>query len=260
MKKNSSLVLTLFFSGIILIGLGLLISKWMDADVSLTPTLAQVEKISDQVFILKKHFTQKEAVIKKSSLHALETLETSVDGEAYLDFSSSHRLHLFPNSQITVDQEGAVTVVYIKSGEVKVETQGREGTLVIAKNGLRWSSTDYDLIGKPAGAATEPILPAAESGLSEGLTPAYIVDTLKSQKGTFYKCYTQLLQRKPKVTGESSISMTIEANGKISRSEVTSSQLEDPAFKKCLVEATNRIEFKPFRGDAITTVFPLKFE
>ena len=108
--------------------------------------------------------------------------------------------------------------------------------------------------------ATDPALPSTDSQATEGLTPSYIVDTLKSQKGIFYKCYTQLLQKNPGVVGETSISMTIEPNGKISRSDVTSSQMNDASFKKCLIEATARIEFKPFRGDAITTVFPLKFE
>ena len=259
MKPNSGLVMTFFFSGLLLVGVGLLISKWMDADSPTSPTLAQVEKVTDSVFILKKHLTQKETIFKKTSLHALESLETSGDGEAILDFPSAYRLHIFPNSQLTLDQEGDATVVYLKAGEIKIVSQGREGTLFIAKGGLRWSATDYESL-HPSMHATDPALPSTDSQATEGLTPSYIVDTLKSQKGIFYKCYTQLLQKNPGVVGETSISMTIEPNGKISRSDVTSSQMNDASFKKCLIEATARIEFKPFRGDAITTVFPLKFE
>ena len=259
MGRNSNLVMAFFFSGLLLLGLGFLVSKWMDADSPSTPRLAQVEKVTDQVFILKKHLTQKIAVNQKASLHALESLETNADGEAYLDLPSAFRLQIYPNSQLTLDQEGDVTVVYIKNGEIKIVSQGRDGTLVFAKNGRRWTALEFEQKNKPQG-AIEPLLPLADSQTSEGLTPSYIVDTLKSQKGAFYKCYTQLLQKNSGIIGESSITMTIEPNGKISRSEVTSSQLNDPAFKRCLVEATIHIEFKPFRGDAITTVFPLKFE
>ncbi len=259
MGRNSGLVMTFFFSGLLLLGIGLLVSKWMDADSPTSPALAQIEKITDQVLILKKHLTQKEVVKNKTALRALETLETNSDGEALLDFPSAFRLHIFPSTQLTLDQEGEATVVYLKTGEIRIENQGRDGTLVIAKGGLRWPAPEYESLNKTARAA-EPALSATDSPPQEGLTPAYIVDTLKSQKGIFYKCYTQLLQKKPGLVGETSISMTIEPNGKISRSDVTSSQLSDASFKKCLIEATARIEFKPFRGDAITTVFPLKFE
>ncbi len=259
MGRNSGLVMTFFFSGLLLLCIGVLVSKWMDADSPTSPALAQIEKITDQVLILKKHQTQKEVVKKKTPLRALETLETTVDGEAVLDFPSAFRLHVFPNSQLTLDQEGDATVVYLKAGEIKMDSQGRDGTLLIAKGGLRWPAPEYDSLNKTSRAA-EPTLPATDSQAQEGLTPSYIVDTLKSQKGIFYKCYTQLLQKKPGLVGETSISMTIDPNGKISRSDVTTSQLGDASFKKCLIEATARIEFKPFRGDAITTVFPLKFE
>ncbi len=259
MGRNSNLVMAFFFSGILLLGVGFLVSKWMDADSPTSPKLAQVEKVTDQVFILKKHLTQKVAINQKANLHALESLETNADGEAYLDFPSAFRLHVYPNTQLTLDQEGDVTVVYIKNGDIKIETQGREGTLVFAKAGRRWSALEFDQQNKNK-SGIESLLPLSESQVSEGLTPSYIVDTLKAQKGTFYKCYTQLLQKNSGIVGETSITMTIEPNGKISRSEVTSSQLNDPNFKKCLVDATIRIEFKPFRGEAITTVFPLKFE
>ncbi len=259
MGRNSGLVMTFFFSGLLLLGIGLLVSKWMDADSPTSPALAQIEKITDQVLILKKHLTQKEIIKKKTPLRALETLETSADGEAYLDFPSAFRLHVLPNTQLTLDQDGDATVVFLKIGEIKMESQGREGTLIIAKGGLRWSAPEYDSLNKTS-RATEPTLSAGDSQPQEGLTPSYIVDTLKSQKGIFYKCYTQLLQKKPGLSGETSISMTIEPNGKISRSDVTSSQLGDANFRKCLSEATARIAFRPFRGEAITTVFPLKFE
>jgi hypothetical protein len=259
MGRNSGLVLTFFFSGLLLLGIGFLISKWMDADSPSTPSLAHVEKISDQVFILKKHLTQKEKLDKKSPLRALETIETNAEGEALLDFPSAYKIRVNPNTQITLDQEGDKTILYIKSGDIKIENLGRDGSVFIAKAGLRWSATEYDVNNHGPQNQQDPTLKHGEN-IPEGLTPSYILDTLKAQKGNFYKCYTQLLQKKPGITGETSISITIEPTGKISRSDVTTSKLDEPSFKKCLIEAAGHIEFKPFGGDAITTVFPLKFE
>jgi hypothetical protein len=255
MRRNNHLILIFLFSGLILIGIAFLISKWIEGGPKIPP-IATVEKISDQVFVLRKQLTQREVVGKRSLVYNLETVETGVDGEAVLDFTSSHRIKVYPSSEVTLGKEGDKTVIYLKSGDVKVEAQGREGGLFISKDGTRWNANEYEPSKKEGDAGFR----AQERTMAEGLNPSYILMTLSAQKGTFYKCYTLLLQKNPKLTGEASISLTIEPTGKISRSEITTSTISDSTFKKCILEATNRIEFKPFSGEPITTVFPLKFE
>lgn len=241
-------------AGLTLVGLAFVVTKWLDPQPDLTP-IARVEKLSDQVQILKNHLTQKENVSGRALVHELESIETNPDGEALLDFPNGFRIRVMTNSLVTLDKEKDGIVIFVKNGDVKVEAVGKERTVFIAKGGERWNAADYETI-----ANTESKQPTPQERISEGLTPSYISMTLSSQKGTFYKCYTQLLQKNPRLTGEASVSITIQPNGKIARSEITTSSLEDSNFKKCLLEATNRIEFKPFMGEAITTVFPLKFE
>lgn len=261
MKQNKNLILTFFFLGLLLLGTAFLVSKWLDPVNPAAPVLARIEKISEPVFILKRHLTQQEQLRDSAPLRALETVSTGADGEALLTFPSDYRLKLKPNSEITLDIEADRTIVYLKTGDVDVEASGREGSLFISKYGVRVSASEYKSNNKGDLGLKAPELRETKNPESkEGLSPSYILETLKSQKNVFYKCYTQLLQRTPGVTGEASLSVTIETNGKISRSEITSSNLNEPAFKKCLIEAVNRIEFKAFHGEAITTVFPLQFE
>lgn len=260
MSPQLRLVLTFFFGGLLLIGVAFLIGNNFDVHSGSAPSLAKAEKISPPVTIFRKHLTEKEQLDKKTSLKALESLETGADGEAQLEFPSAYRLRILPNTHVTLDQEGEKTVLYLKTGSLRVENFGRDGSLFISQNGVRWSATEYGLGGKEKREDNFG-MPAEVSGSTdESLSPSYILETLKAHKSIFYKCYTQLLQKHPGRSGEASVSVTIEPTGKISRSEVISSQFDDPGFKKCIGEALARLDFKAFAGEPITTVFPLQFE
>ena len=156
----------------------------------------------------------------------------------------------------------------LKKGEIQVENFGSEGSLFISKDGSRWTATDYEQIYKKR--QGDPSLPdtsvnADASNMptpqsKDGLSPDYIQDMMRAQRQTFFKCYTQLLQKSPGVTGQATLSFIIDKNGKVLQPEIASSNIADPGFKKCLLEALQRMEFKSFTGDPISTVFPLKFE
>jgi hypothetical protein len=83
---------------------------------------------------------------------------------------------------------------------------------------------------------------------------------LNNHRNYFFKCYTQLLQKQTEAKGEVFLNFTIENSGKISSCEVNSQQMKDESFHRCLKEVMMRIEFMPFKGPAISTLFPLKFE
>lgn len=267
-KNNSWIIPTLIGLGIVSIALSLLISSRTEKLKPGLRPLARIELNLGKAHVFRKNMTVKESLIKRTSLFALDSVETGAEGDATLDFDSSYRIRVMENSLITLDNENEKIVIIIKRGDVQVENFGREGSVFISRDGVRWGATEYEMeykkqipdaslpdIAPSMNAAT----PSAKSA-SEGLTSDAIQDTLKIHRGNFFRCYTQLLQRTPGVVGQSSISFTIERTGKVSNPEVTSSTLSDQVFKKCLVEATRRIEFKSFTGDAIHTVFPLKFE
>ncbi|MGZ6472965.1 MAG: TonB family protein [Bdellovibrio sp.] len=258
---------SLIIAGILSVALSLFIATQTEKQKPGAQPLARIELNLGKVYILRKNLTQKEILSRRSALYSLDSVETSADGDATMEFDSAYRIRIQENSLITIDEENERIVLIIKRGDVQVENFGREGTVFISRDGVRWNATDYEMNYKKQ-AATEnlPELAPTETEApkttytGEGLTSEYIQDTLKTYRGSFFKCYTQLLQKNPGVLGQATISFTIEKTGHVTQSEIASSTINDPTFKKCLLEAIRRVEFKSFTGDPISTVFPLKFE
>lgn len=267
MAKNNWLISSLIVVGIFSVALSLFIATQTEKQKPGARPLARLELNLGKVFVLRKNLTQKETLTRRATLFALDSVETSVDGDATMEFDSAYRIRIQENSLVTLDEENDRIVLIIKRGDLQVENFGREGSVFISRDGVRWSATDYEMnYKKQAPAETLPDLAPTDvatppqANLSEGLTSEFIQDTLKTHRGSFFKCYTQLLQKTPGVVGQASISFTIERTGKVTQAEIASSSINDATFKKCLIDATKRVEFKSFGGDPISTVFPLRFE
>ncbi len=267
MAKKNLVIPILIGLGLFSVLLSLVIASQTETQAPDQRPLARISLNLGKVSILRKNLTHKENLVRKSSLYSNDSVETSADGDATVDFDSAYRIRILENSFITIGQENDRTVLIIKRGDVQVENYGREGTVYISKDGSRWTATDYEMnykqqapvLSLPELAPAEEI-PLAATAKIDGLTPEFIQDTLRTQRSAFFKCYTQLLQRTPGVVGQASLSFTIMPTGKVANAEITSSSINDPNFKKCLVEAVNRVEFRAFPGDPIATVFPMKFE
>ncbi|WP_374029844.1 AgmX/PglI C-terminal domain-containing protein [Bdellovibrio bacteriovorus] len=267
MAKNNWLISILIIIGIFSVALSLFIATQTEKQKPGTRPLARLELNLGKVFVLRKNMTQKETLTRRATLFALDSVETSVDGDATMEFDSAYRIRVQENSLITLDEENDRIVIIIKRGDVQVENFGREGSVYVSRDGIRWSATDYEMnYKKQAPPETLPELAPAEGTstpavtMAEGLTSEFIQDTLKTHRGSFFKCYTQLLQKTPGIVGQASISFTIERTGKVAQAEIASSSINDASFRKCLIEAIRRVEFKSFSGDPISTVFPLRFE
>ncbi len=267
MAKNGWLIPTLIIGGLFSLALSLFIASQTEKQKPGAHPLARLELNLGKVFVLRNNLTQKETLTRRATLFALDSVETGVDGDATMEFDSAYRIRIPENSLITLDEEGDRIVLIIKRGDLQVENFGREGSVYISKDGVRWSATDYEMNYKkqtppetlpelaPAEGTTPPVV-----NMEQGLTSEQIQDTLKVARPSFFKCYTQLLQKTPGVVGQASLSFTIERTGKVSQAEIASSSINDSGFKKCLLDALKRVEFRPFGGDPISTVFPLRFE
>lgn len=268
MAKNNWLIPSLIIVGALSVLLSLFIASQTEKTKPGARPLARLELNLGKVFVLRNNMTLKETLTRKATLFALDSVETGVDGDATMEFDSAYLIRIPENSLITVDEENDRIVLIIKRGDLQVENYGREGSVYISRDGVRWTATDYEMnFKKQSEAQTLPELAPEETAMTpppgkvaDGLTSEYIQDTLKTYRGSFFKCYTQLLQRTPGVVGQASISFTIERTGKVTQAEIASSSLSDAQFKKCLLEAVRRVEFKTFGGDPITTIFPLRFE
>ena len=267
MTKNNWIIPSLIIAGLASVALSLYISVQSEKQKSSSHSIARVELNLGKVYILRKSNNKKELLTKKSQLFKLDSLETSADGDATLEFESAYRIRVQENSLITLDEEGDRVVLIIKRGDVQVENFGHEGGVYISHEGTRWEATDYENVFKkqappetlPSVVATDTSTPIAAHS-KEGLTSEYIQDVLKTARGSFFKCYTQVLQKTPGVVGQASITFTIEKSGKIFNAEISSCSINDADFKKCLIDSIRRVEFTSFEGEPITTVFPIKFE
>ncbi|WP_413584957.1 AgmX/PglI C-terminal domain-containing protein [Bdellovibrio sp. HCB274] len=266
-KKNSLLIPSLIGLGVLSVALSLLVSNFTEKQkVSIRP-LARVDLNMGTVFVLRKNMTQKENLTRTASLYPLDSVETGPDGDATMTFDSAYRIRVQENSLITLDEEYGRQVILIKRGDVQMETAGRDGSVMISRDGVRWTANDYEAnYRKQAASGNLPDVAPSTEGFAgsksagEGLTSEFIQETLRTHRNSFFKCYTQLLQKTPGVVGQASVGFTIERSGKVSNPTVTNSTISDVAFKKCLTEAIRRVDFKSFSGDPISTVFPLKFE
>ncbi len=268
MAKTNKLILILIGIGIFSLALSLFIASQTEKRSPGLQPVGRVQLNLGTVYVLRKNLTKKELVTRASSLFPLDSVETSADGDATLDFDSTDRIHIQESSLVTLDVESERTVIIIKRGDVQVENFGPGDGLLISRDGKRWTTRDYELKFKQQDPGTTlpdlaPVTPegiAPSSSVVTGLPTEFIQDVLKTHRPAFFKCYSQLLQRTPGVVGQASLGFTIERTGKISQAEVISSTLSDPLFKKCLLEVTRRVDFKSFSGDPISTIFPLKFE
>jgi hypothetical protein len=250
--------------GILLIGISLYYSmnteKTWD---SRSQRLARAERETGKVFVLRSGIVQKEAVPVQAPLYNLDSVETSDTGEVSLYFEGSYRIRVLTNAFVTLEQDSQDKlkriVIFIKRGEIKIDGQGPTPHLLIAKNGQRILASEYQeselALTKTQDNKSED--PGAETS---GLSEQEIAAGIGLHRASFFKCYAQLLQKDPTAKGEVALSFTIENNGKLSVSDVTSRQMVNEEFKSCLIEVLARVNFRPFPGPAISTLFPLKFE
>jgi hypothetical protein len=266
-ENKNQLVYGLLLLGLILVGISTYYSFFTPKPTIKEIRLGRAEHQTGQTFVLRSGYTQKEAVLRKADLYNLDSVETMETGESIIGFESAFRVRLFNNTLVTLekieDQQDFHIVLIIKRGEVKVENFGRDGELFIAKNGERISASDYNG-SSLSQMAVEPIQPTADfstaAPANQGLAEEEINTVMTNHRTSFFKCYTQLLQKEPTAKGDVALSFTIENNGKLSVAEVTASQLNNEEFKKCLLEVLKRVEFRAFQGPPISTLFPLKFE
>jgi hypothetical protein len=268
LAKNNQLVVGLLSAGIALVALSLYFSVFTTNGKSENEIrIAQVSRETGKAFVLRKGYTEKDPVERRAPLYHLNSVETDETGEALINFDSGYSLRVFNNALITLEkideQESFYVVVIVKNGEVRIDNFGREGKLFISKNGDRISASDYNgsLMAKTPAITPTPIdtvsTPIPED---QGLSEDEISTGIQKHRTSFFKCYTQLLQKEPTSKGKVSLSFTIENNGKMSVAEVTASELPNAEFKKCLIDVLRRVEFRSFKGPAISTLFPLKFE
>ncbi|MBK7960302.1 MAG: AgmX/PglI C-terminal domain-containing protein [Bdellovibrionales bacterium] len=268
MESSKKWALALVSFGMVCLCLfAFLSTKAPKASISL-PEVGVIEVFQGEVYLFKSQPGIKEKMQGRQWVRSTESIETSEDAEAIIEFPSNYRLKINPQSIIYFEQSDEVSHLLIKRGNVVVESYGREGSVLIAKDGFELNATEYaqyqERVTNPSAVREVTAANIAKtSGQGQRgtcLTQKIIQDVLKNARGQFYKCYSQLLQKTPGIGGQSSLAFSILATGRVSQPEVSSSTLSDTQFKKCLVNVIERVEFPSFAGASVNTVFPIRFE
>ena len=257
MKKSNWLVPGLITVGILLI----LLSIWSPQG-KFSFNKKNFAKVIERSGVIKLQNNEMPAEVQINSNYNLEprdVLRTENDSEAVVEFNGGGQFRLAEKSEALLDTlDNGQPVVVIRTGEIFVERFGKSPTFWVRSEGLLYSAVDYVLIDKKNASKLTETIPNQPD--KDQLTQLEIESILNSKKSDFFKCFGQLIQRNPQAAGQVLISFTIERQGFASKVEISKTDIADVSFKSCLAEVVSRTKFRPFTGNPVTTVFPLRFE
>jgi hypothetical protein len=220
---------------------------------------AHIVEKSGQVKRLNNEMPVSSDVKVNESVDERDTIRTDVNSEAVIEFDNGGQFRVSEKSEVLVDTlDNGQPLVVVKTGDVSIEKFGKNPSFWVRREGQLNSAVDYALIDKKNSPRLIEAIPEAQS--KEQMSQLEIETILNSKKNDFFKCFGQLIQKNPQSAGQVLIAFTIEKQGQTSKVEISKSDINDSHFKACLIEVVARTHFRPFNGNPITTVFPLKFE
>ncbi|MFZ3229771.1 MAG: AgmX/PglI C-terminal domain-containing protein [Pseudobdellovibrio sp.] len=259
MKLKSWLVPALIAAGILLILFSTLYPKSSNRQSVTESDLAFLSDKTGSVTV--QNFEMPEAIQLKTNftLRPKDVIKTGANADALIQFNDEGQLRLSENTEILLDLlDNKSPVVIVKSGEVFVEKFGQKPSFWVRKDGQSLSAVDFALADKKNAPKLKDAIPSKTT--TETLSQSDIETNMTERKNDFFKCYGQTLQKNLAARGSVLLAFTIEKNGQTSKIEISKSDIQDNAFKTCLLEVVARTKFKSFTGPPISTVFPLKFE
>jgi TonB family protein len=260
MKRNNWFVPAIITIGLVLIIMSIWSPKIISVSSLRTDGLARlIEKTGVVAFINNEIQTETEIKTKNFKFDALDIIRTSESSEALIEFKNGSQFRLAEKSEVVLDLlDNGQAIVVIRTGEIFIEKFGEDAGFWIRSDGQLYSASDYVLVEKNSGTRLKKSIPDQKN--REQLSQVEIESVLNSKRADFFKCYGQLLQRKPLANGEVLISFTVERSGQTTKIEISKSSIEDKTFNNCLTEVVSRARFRSFFGSPVATVFPLKFE
>lgn len=278
-------ILLILVSGLC-IGLSFIVTPTKVREMSGEKSLAELFVNQGQVKVIRHEGFDIESIKQKTILYNSDSVETSDFSNAILIFSDRSQIKLDDNTTVTLEKTNGAIYLYIKKGDLKVVYPPKSLKIFINQQGTDTRAEDYqgfsfqiptlsanskatsgNEIKQTVTIETAPPPPekkepkSQETNVSKKDLQDMIIQALQKEKNTYYKCYTQFLQRNPAQMIESNISLTITKDGKSTAAKILSINTPDQEIRTCFINVTTRIEIKGFKSDEeITTSFPIKFE
>ena len=259
MKKNNWIV-----PGLIIVGISLILfSTWIPQQkfqLSFNKKhLAKILEKNGTVTVYNNEMPVGSDVKLNDTIESRDTIRTDTQSEALVEFLSGGQFRIAEKSEALLDKlDNGQSLIVVKNGDIFIEKFGGSPSFWVRKDGQLYSAVDYALIDKKNTAYLNEPIPESDS--KEQISQIEIESVLNSKKNDFFKCFGQLMQKNPQASGQVLLAFTIEKQGHTARVEISSSEISDVSFKSCLMEVVARTRFRPFSGNPVATVFPLKFE
>lgn len=259
MLKDNIYTYIFLFLGVGFISIGYLLSKPNSKTVSKPQMLGQIEKLAGNASLTRKNQSRSHPLADSEPLMILDTIETHKQSRVELQIKDDTKIRLNAETKVVIDQERDIVLIILAKGSFSIESYGSQNQVSVSYQGQRIRLQEWE---QWLAAQNTPGKRSTLSayGSSNKLSETIISDTIQAHKAKFLQCYNKLLQKTPGVSGSVTMAFTIERNGRVNNPTVASSVLSDNSFKACLFEVLNRIEFKAFDGEPISTVIPLNFE
>lgn len=200
---------------------------------------------------------------KETLIKNLDLIKTESDTEVtFLLSESQGEFRLLENAEALIEEvEPGLVLITLRQGDLLVDHFGKKPSFLIRKEGKQLSAMDYALSHE------KNVDQFRKKGQllntqrdSSTLTQLQVEEILSTKKSDFFRCYGQLIQKTEQAHGQVILSFEISNMGKITKIEITKSDIDEPQFKSCLSEVIARTQFPRFKGNPMTMVFPLKFE
>lgn len=257
---NFKVILFLLISGVLLI-ISALIFPFGTRALTFSPSLAQVTSLSGSAYVSGLDQIDSALIKKNDPIKNLDTVKTDSDTELTLFINAiKAEITLPAQSEVLFEETHNETIsLTLKQGDIVINDFGpTQNKLWIKKDGQILSAVDYSL---STGSNNDTIkIKAKEQNTSNSLTQIQIEDHLQQKKSDFFKCYGQLIQRSEQAHGQVLLSFEISPIGKITTVQIARTDIKEPTFLACLKEVVARMKFPPFKGENITSFFPLNFE
>lgn len=199
---------------------------------------------------------------KGTLLRHLDIIKTNPLSDTLVQFKGIQgEFRVLENSEVLLEfEDDKHLLVTVRSGDIFIEKFGKEPSFWVRKDGRQLTAVDYALSNDKNAEVLRAKGQKINTVTGQGLSQAQIEEVLASKKSDFFRCYGQLIQKKEQAHGQVLISFEISPLGKVSKVEITRTDIEESSFKSCLAEVVARTTFPQFSGSNITTVFPVKFD
>lgn len=230
------------------------------------PAIVEPEKIEE----VKEEPVEKEPVEQPKMTREAAREKAKTSGLAAMKdelFSMREAFEVKPDEQTTLEQTKAQEVkikrkllagVVNKQSEglsVSVTSQTVTSDALSTKNTQHIRLAEEEMLATEGATAEEESL-AAQAGQRSEIT---LRRTLEANKARLYALYNRALRKDPFLKGKVMFEIEIQANGKITRVEITSSELGNARLERQLTVVLRSIRFPVEDVSIMTTIWAIDF-